>query len=49
MFQFIKNLFKESNPIERANGTKYWYLNGVEYEPQDLEIEIGGMKMKKKT
>ena len=95
MFQFIKNLFKESNPIERAdgskewylngklhredgpaveytdgtkywylngerhrtdgpavegvNGYKVWYLNGVEYEPQDLEIEIGGIKMKKKT
>ena len=35
--------------VELADGSKYWYLNGVEYEPQDLEIEIGGIKMKKKT
>ena len=33
--------------VEWADGTKEWFLNGIEYEPQDLEI--GGMKMKKKT
>ena len=39
MFQFIKNLFKESNPIERADGTKYWYLNDEKHRTDGPAVE----------